>query len=59
MANDLHVEHDVLKTHHAMTVQQLTDAQMDGADVRLSFSVYKQAHEYVQLDTEKIKNELA
>jgi hypothetical protein len=40
-------------------VQQLTDARTDRADVQLSFSVYKEAHEYVQLDTEKIKNELA
>jgi hypothetical protein len=59
MANDLNVEHDALKTHHALIVKELTDTTTHRADLQLSFTVYKQAHEYVQLDTEKIKNELA
>jgi len=40
-------------------VKQLTEAATHRADLQLAFAVYKQTHEYVQLDTEKIKNELA
>jgi hypothetical protein len=59
MANDLNVEHDALKARHALTVKQLTDTATHRADLQLSFTDSKQAHEYEQLETEKIKNELA